>query len=192
MATTDKPRGHASVRAALIGAASRLFAERGVKAVSVREIARAASVNHGLVHRHFGSKANLLQEVMQSLSAEVATEMGSPRSGERLDEILAGALSATTARGLHWRILARALLDGEDPATLQAEYPVVRRMLDAARQEPSASLSAEARVTILLALTLGMLLFSPYLQRATGQDDAQWEQVRAEITRFALQSLALR
>jgi len=181
----EKPRGRDSVRAALIQTGARLFAERGPDGVSVREVAREAGVNHGLVHRHFGSKDGLLQQVMASLASEVAGAIGPENSTETLSQLLVDIFGATSQR-LHWRILARALLDGEDPNELQQEFPVVDRMLAAARRGTDSRLSAEALVTILLAGGLGVLVFEPYLRAATGQDDAQWKATRRELTGLAL------
>ena len=79
-----QPRGRDSVRAALLEAAETLFAEKGPAAVSVRDIAREAGVNHGLVHRHFGSKAGLLHDLMTTLSADIADAIGPEDEGESL------------------------------------------------------------------------------------------------------------
>lgn len=183
----EKPRGRDSVRAALIATGARLFAERGRAGISVREVAREAGVNHGLVHRHFGSKEGLLHQVMSSLADEVAGAIGPMGSNETLSQLLVNIFGATSQR-LHWRILARALLDGEDPNELQQEFPVVERMLEAARRGTGTRLSAEALVTLLLAGGLGVLLFESYLKAATGQDDEQWKATRRELTELALGS----
>jgi AcrR family transcriptional regulator len=177
------------VRAALINAGARLFTERGIRAVSIRELARSAGVNHGLIHRHFGSKAGLLEAVMAHLANQVGTALGPPAEDERLVDILQAALGATRSQGVHWRLMARALLDGEDPATLQQEFPVVARMMAAARREPIEGIGPEARVTALLALTLGMLLFTPYLRLATGQSDESWQETRRAVMGFAFRAL---
>lgn len=52
-----------SVRDALLRNAVTLFAASGYNAVSLREIAKAASANVGSLTYHFGSKANLLREI---------------------------------------------------------------------------------------------------------------------------------
>ncbi|MFO7557486.1 MAG: helix-turn-helix domain-containing protein, partial [Desulfobacterales bacterium] len=59
MIKTKKPHGRDEVVTALIRAAAELFSEKGVEAVSLRKIAVRAGVNHGLIHRHFGSKEAL-------------------------------------------------------------------------------------------------------------------------------------
>jgi AcrR family transcriptional regulator len=46
--------------AAILAAAREVFAERGYTRATIREIAKRAGVTHGLVMRHFGSKAQLL------------------------------------------------------------------------------------------------------------------------------------
>src|SRR3954471_10853212 len=53
-------------RARLLAAATRLFASRGFKKVTVREICREARANVAAVNYHFGDKLGLYREVMQS------------------------------------------------------------------------------------------------------------------------------
>jgi AcrR family transcriptional regulator len=75
-------RGHAKGRAAaaargasraddatrdrLLKAAERLFADRGFRKVTVREVCRAAHANVAAVNYHFGDKLGLYREVLQS------------------------------------------------------------------------------------------------------------------------------
>lgn len=77
----------------LILAAERLFAERGIDAVSLRAINAAAGTNVASVHYHFGSKDALLQALIQERSQEVST-----RRAVLLDQMEAGGV--ITARGL--------------------------------------------------------------------------------------------
>ena len=53
-------------RERLLEAAGRLFAERGFKHVTVREICRAAHANVAAVNYHFGDKLGLYREIVQS------------------------------------------------------------------------------------------------------------------------------
>src|SRR6516165_4482043 len=63
-------RGYAPGRATrerLIHTAERLFAERGINGVSLREIGQAAGQrNNGAIEYHFGSRENLLAAVYAS------------------------------------------------------------------------------------------------------------------------------
>ncbi|MCC6271418.1 MAG: helix-turn-helix transcriptional regulator, partial [Microbacteriaceae bacterium] len=59
----ERPIGRDAVRAAILAAASRRFAQHGRKA-SLRDIAADAGVNLGLIHRHFGNKDDLLRAAL--------------------------------------------------------------------------------------------------------------------------------
>ena len=50
-------------RRKLLDAAERLFAERGIAAVSMRELTSSVNANVASVHYHFGSKEKLIEEV---------------------------------------------------------------------------------------------------------------------------------
>ncbi|MBI3492350.1 MAG: helix-turn-helix transcriptional regulator, partial [Acidobacteria bacterium] len=50
----------------LLRAAERLFADRGFKKVTVRDICRVARANVAAVNYHFGDKLGLYREVLQS------------------------------------------------------------------------------------------------------------------------------
>lgn len=80
-------------RQVIIDVAARLFAERGMDGVSVREITREARVNLGAITYHFGSKealfADVILEKIQPLieiGAEVSASSNTP--SEKLKQIL--------------------------------------------------------------------------------------------------------
>lgn len=54
-----RPRGQSDRRAAIVRAATRLFAEDGYDGVSLRQIAREAGVDAALVHHYFDGKEEL-------------------------------------------------------------------------------------------------------------------------------------
>lgn len=56
---------HGDLPNALRAAAARLVAERGVEAVSLREISQAAGVSHAAAYRHYADKAALLAELAE-------------------------------------------------------------------------------------------------------------------------------
>lgn len=71
-----------TTRNALIGAARRLFTDKGYEGVSAEEIVRAAGVTRGALYHHFGGKAELLEAVYARLEAE---------STERVARIVLGS-----------------------------------------------------------------------------------------------------
>jgi AcrR family transcriptional regulator len=166
------PRGRDEVVAALVDAAGRELAAKGAAGASVRAIAAAAGVNHGLVHRHFGSKDAMVSAVLDDLAERIGARsaadptwpFGPPGPGGDIadDELLDRFL----------RVLARTILDGGDPAALQRHYPYVRAFV--ARLERRGLPDDRARLVAAqsVALTLGWLLFEPFLEAAAGLDPA--------------------
>src|SRR5262245_43025456 len=127
-----RPRGREAVMAAVLDAATTLFAARGPAAVSVRDVAAAAGVNHALVHRHFGSKQAVLRAVLERAAYElaaVAATITETQGG------IAQLFAASAERATYWRALARAILDGENPRALQRDFPTVRRMIELLQTE---------------------------------------------------------
>jgi TetR/AcrR family transcriptional regulator, regulator of cefoperazone and chloramphenicol sensitivity len=61
-----KHAGDVDTRERLLKAAERLFAERGFKKVTIRDICRAARANVAAVNYHFGDKKGLYREVLQT------------------------------------------------------------------------------------------------------------------------------
>ena len=70
--TTEEAQ--AATKAAVFGAAERLFALHGFQNVSVRDITAAAGVNLASVNYHFGSKDALLFEIFRKRTAELNRE----------------------------------------------------------------------------------------------------------------------
>src|SRR5690242_21845245 len=108
-----KPLGKDEVVAAVLAAAGELFAEKGPAATSIREVATRAGVNHGLLHRHFGSKRQLLAATLQHLadSAAALRKSGAPRAEiEAVYEFQA-------------RVMVRSTLDGFPVEELQQRFP---------------------------------------------------------------------
>lgn len=76
----------AQTRTLLLESAERLFAERGIDAVSLREINRAAGQrNSSALHYHFGSRDALIEAIFERRMTAINT-----RRGAMIDEALAG------------------------------------------------------------------------------------------------------
>jgi AcrR family transcriptional regulator len=155
------PRGEHAVRASLIATASDLFAARGPRAVSVREVADAAGVNHGLVHHYFGSKGGLVTAVLDHLAEEATEEINNR-------EPLAVFYAAGGATERHGRIVAHLLLEGADPSELKSGFPGFDALIRRCRDEGMTAKVAKQRAAQVVALVLGWQLFEPYLTAAAG------------------------
>jgi AcrR family transcriptional regulator len=107
-------------RERLLKAAERLFAERGFKKVTVRDICRAARANVAAVNYHFGDKAGLYRDVLRSAidvvreTTEAGRKAGEGRApAEKLERYFRIFLSRVTAPGhenLH-RLIQREIDD---------------------------------------------------------------------------------
>jgi TetR/AcrR family transcriptional regulator, repressor for neighboring sulfatase len=160
-ARAGAPLGRAEVVAAVLESAADLFAERGPAATSIRDIAARSSVNHGLIHRHFGSKDALVAAVLDHLGQHLAGLLAAKAEGS--------AIGAAVDRQL--RVLARASLDGYAIGELQSRFPTMERLLDAARDRHATELGARLAAAHTIALQLGWILFGDFLRASTGLAD---------------------
>lgn len=109
-----------AARAALIEAASTLFAERGYHNSSVAEIGARAGVSRGLVNHHFGSKENLLTAVIETHLREweldvVAPAIAGKNGLEALKAIIFAHLELAKQRPAHLLLLYRLMGEALDP-----------------------------------------------------------------------------
>ncbi|MDO6798160.1 TetR/AcrR family transcriptional regulator [Shimia thalassica] len=82
-------------KARILDAAERLFAERGFEGASVRDIAKEAGVQVGLVTHHAGPKEDLFARIVT----------------RRADELAAGRLSALASRHEHGKLALPDILE---------------------------------------------------------------------------------
>ena len=165
-ARADSPRagaplGRAEVVAAILESAADLFAERGPAATSIRDIATRSSVNHGLIHRHFGSKDRLVGAVLDHLGQLLAELLAAGAEGSTIGEAVERQL----------RVLARTSLDGYSIGELQSRFPTMEVLLDSVRARHSTEMGARLAAAHTIALQLGWCLFGDFLRASTGLED---------------------
>jgi AcrR family transcriptional regulator len=82
-----------ATRAALVGAARRLFAERGFAEVGTEEIVRAAGVTRGALYHHFRGKRELLEAAYEQIETELTEKIAAAALGgsDPLQALGAGA-----------------------------------------------------------------------------------------------------
>jgi AcrR family transcriptional regulator len=160
-APAREPR-HAQTRQRLLDVAERLFARRGLDAVSVRDITRAARANLGAINYHFGTKRKLIVAVFdrrmtpltqERLSTLDALEQAAGRGALPLEGLLEAmfrpavrhALDRQGGGAVFSRLMARLMIEPNpsvEPFLRGHIEPVVRRF-DAALMRAMPNLSAE-------------------------------------------------
>lgn len=126
----------------LLDTSMKLFVERGIDAVSIRDIAQEAGVTPGLIYHYFDSKSALVDEVLDSYAQQCAAvdiqildDPALPLS-DKIDALL-DAIAQEEHRPYHeffHRAGNRAFHD-----------QLSRRMCDLIRPHLSAALTSEAR-----------------------------------------------
>ncbi|MCF2528724.1 TetR/AcrR family transcriptional regulator [Yinghuangia soli] len=177
----------ASAPEQILAAATELFHERSPAAVSLREIARRAEVNYGLIHHYFKSKEAVLGEVFRA-----SAQQGGRLVADAPDSATALARLAQDPRAFA-RMLAWAVLDSDTSQVFAHSSPAMRHIADLIAAEwasaPAATPPAaeppahDPRVvaaTSVLTL-LGWSLFAPYVFPAAGLEDRDEDDVRTEV-----------
>jgi len=154
----DRPVGKTAVKSALKKAALTLLAERGMS-FSIREVAKLARVNHGLVHRHFGSKEALLTAAIAERNEALQFQVQSNSSPMDLT-VQAGPVTAV--------ILARLILD--DATSLIGDHIATAAIVDgtALRVADTDPLTPAHRAALANAIVLGWTVFGGYAMQAAG------------------------
>lgn len=124
-APNRKTQQSQDTRKRLIEAAAGLFAERGYADSSVAAIGDAAGVSRGLINHHFGSKENLLYEVIADILGEW-TELMVPavegtRGVETLHAILISFMQFAEQRRERAQLLFRLMAQAFDPKSDMAD-----------------------------------------------------------------------
>src|SRR5215211_3186479 len=80
-----RPERGEATRAALLGAARALFAERGYAGVGTEEVVRRAGVTRGALYHHFRDKRDLFRAVYEQTEVEIVVSIGARMAGGGAD-----------------------------------------------------------------------------------------------------------
>jgi AcrR family transcriptional regulator len=180
--------GDRTAKAVIRDEALRLFAECGVDAVTVRQIAAAAGVSPALVVHHFGSKEGLRRAVDARVAAVFDGLFEAADGADWTDPSLAGSLAGSLAEALVIHLppdspvpayLRRLLLSGDESgqALFRRWYDAGRVMLDqmAAAGALAPSDDPAVRAAFLMANDLAVLLLRDHLTALLGVDPLNGE-----------------
>ncbi|NUS59093.1 MAG: TetR/AcrR family transcriptional regulator [Streptomycetaceae bacterium] len=198
---TNDPQSPAPAQ--ILAAATELFHERSPAAVSLREIARRAGVNYGLIHHYYGTKESVLAAVFRT-----SAQQGGRLLADAPDADAALARLARDPRAFA-RLLAWAVLDSDTSKVFAEESPAMHRIGELIAAEWAASPGAAAgpdqpppgdappggfdpRVVAATAVmtVLGWSLFAPYLLPAAGLQDRDLDDIRSEVLALLHRTIA--
>lgn len=177
--------GSTGAQQAILLAAADLFARRGPAKVTLREIASAAGVTYGLIHRFYRTKENLLVAVMELL----VTYGGERLSGEEdAYAAIENSFGADVDAGQFGRMLTWSVFEGTRPDRLLGGVRSrgYRSQIDALWEDPVAPrvhAEFDSRVLASLIALVGAVwdLYEPYLTVLGDYPDRSREGVRKEV-----------
>ncbi len=181
-------RGSDAVKTALIEAAAEMLADVGPRALSVREVAAAAGVNHGQIHHYFGGKRGLLRAAMSYLAEQhLANATRRARGGPVPPALTLGDDAH------YWRAIAHSVLEGDmDLARVEIHegISVPRRALKALIQRAGTTeddLDFKAHFAAAAALQLGWAAFEDFVLLLADVDEADHHALRKRVKRLVKQ-----
>jgi AcrR family transcriptional regulator len=184
----EKPRGRDEVIRAIVSAAVPLIAERGIRDVTFRDIARVAQVQHSLITRHFGTKTTLVEHIAEYLGDTLFRSAGQATAS--FVEVWDGILRD---RRTELRALVRILLDGESKGATSPK--AVQRMQETVqwfREKLAVSedrLDASLTIYVTVSFLMGAEVFGTHIQRIMSLTDQEFHELRPRAIRVLLESL---
>jgi AcrR family transcriptional regulator len=127
---TERPYHHGNLRRALLDAAERTLRDRGVEALSLRELAREVGVSHGAPRRHFSDRQALLDALAEAGFERMRLELRTALDGAGADFV--GRLQATAAAYVRFAIDDSALLELMFAGKHRPEAPVLEQAAERA------------------------------------------------------------
>lgn len=183
--TPSRP-GSTGAQHAILLAATDLFSRKGPAKVTLREIAAAADVSYGLIHRFYRTKENLLVAVM-----ELLVSYGGERLSGEEDAYAAieNSFGADLDSGQFGRMLMWSIFEGTSPDRLLGGVRSggYLSQIDALWENPVEPQVRSEFDSSVLASLVGLVasvwdLYEPYLTALADKPGHSPEEVRQEVT----------
>lgn len=181
------PKGRTAVEEVLIIAACKMLAEEGPKAMSVRNVAVAAGVNHGQVHHYFGGKRGLIMAAVLRLAQEHFD-----RANDRAGESSVPPPLTLAEDSDYWHALVRLILDDDlEAATAEIGEGIsvprqVLREITGEKSPKKIPLKIRSMFATLLAVELGWASLENYALAMSGIDLKDKEKARGYAREIVL------
>ena len=181
------PYGRDEVKKAILDATQKLLLKKSPNQITVREIAEAAGIKHPLIHRHFGTKEDVIVAVHERSIAKAAQKVAGI---ENLEGNLGAFFEAVKKNKFRHIAISRAMLDGVLPDIILDGFPVMKRLLELVKKRcgetgSDTGFTPEMIAAILAATTLGWFFYEPFLIAATEQEDKK----QSELHKMVVEAL---
>jgi AcrR family transcriptional regulator len=145
-AASPRPYHHGDLRLALVDATTRLIEERGLEAVSMREVAKMVGVSPGAPFRHFANRLALLtavaEQAMDRLVIEIDKATGAVERNDPIQLFRAigvGFLRWAISNPTHFQVISnRSIIDFE-ASSLRCRNAAIQARMTALMAEAAAS-----------------------------------------------------
>jgi AcrR family transcriptional regulator len=167
-----------STRDRLLRSGTLLFGEKGFSGVSVREVCEHANTSMNMIHHYFGSKAGLLDAIVEQFSSGVfAVPMRlldlPPRSIEEFQSRMEMLFEATVDAYIQHRdVLMVVVREQADPGALPEFIAQLAQFLEQAKDMGFVrkALDSEMITGFMLDRILNQVQFAPWITRNYGTD----------------------
>jgi AcrR family transcriptional regulator len=176
---------HAASEALLVAAAE-LFATQSPSKVKLRDIAERAGVNYGLIHRHFGTRDDLLRELFRRV-----THYGALLIHKSADVDEATERLFNSSAGGFADLFALVALDGADPqsvvgdtSTVDAYTELIKQRWSSDPADPHEPFDPRLVAGFVMINMMMWDLVGPYAKTFSGIDEQTLEELRPEMLRL--------
>jgi TetR/AcrR family transcriptional regulator, repressor for neighboring sulfatase len=185
----QKPQGKTAVMAAITAATALLISERGTNSITLRDIARKANVNHGLIIRHFGTKEKLVKTVGLSMVNTMFEE-----TRERNEDLMDILFSWDNRYSVNIRTIVRIMMDDPNSTMLVDAKPLIDRLLDWVKEGQKKTRKGPVVDSIVLVFIFACLVFGdellgPYICKIMHIPRKSYKQLRPKIFQTVISGL---
>lgn len=181
------------VKDRILKTAAELFAKYGVSGVGIRRIAEEAGINHALIIRYFGSKENLVTEILhRQIEAQTSNYPADPRQNVAvaLENLRRMLLRTLTTEENTIKLIIRSELDGFAPeqyVRLQDERAanLMARWIESHQSDTSLP-NPKFVSMIIIGAIFSLVSINPWLMTAVDLPPEEYEQRKTEIIDTAI------
>ena len=171
----------------ILDSAQELFAKRGPRAVTVRQVAEHAGVSHALVHKYVGSKDDLIRAVIDRVDV---SRTATARDAASLRDVYVQALPRVMDQRDHSMMLVRSAMEGTEYVSLAERITTTSAMVALARKTTASGadplpaprdIDPRVLVSAISAMILGWASTEDWVWPTAGLDPAEKDEVYRQL-----------